>query len=545
MWKYKSQTLISMTGLAVGFICFALATIWIVYEMSYDSFYKNTSQLYVVYSPAARSQIGYSRMSTPHPLAAHLKETFPEIANAASLNPAQSNGKITVDGVEFPALIITVDSSFLTMFDVKILEGNREFLIPENRQLVAVTQEKARELFGFEHPIGKTVIRGSAELTIVAVVSGLSGQSNYAFDFIQPMMRMTSSDSRFVMFVNTVIELLPGTNIEAFEKKLYENETIFNEIFKSEKIKMKPITKVRYTDQEIEREVKFQHIIVFAISGLLVILCSLFNYLTLFVSRFRMRQKELALRVVCGASGGSLLAMLSVEFILTLLFSVSFGCIITLLLYKPFLTLSDISMNLSAIYRESLMYIAVVMLVSLLLFWLILFIFRRRTLNLSIRSSNKKLFRKASIVVQLLISVGFAFCTIVILKQMYFLHHTDELGFSYKNSGSFIVYGDNGEVLANQMKQTPEITEVIYQKGLTNLLPQSGRTSRDIVAWDDKSPDEEKISLEQMYVSPEFITFYDFRLLAGEMLTDADPESMVLLDENAVKAFGWHDPVGK
>ena len=29
------------------------------------------------------------------------------------------------------------------------------------------------------------------------------------------------------------------------------------------------------------------------------------------------------------------------------------------------------------------------------------------------------------------------------------------------------------------------------------------------------------------------------------MLTDADPYSMVLINESAVKAFGWHDPVGK
>ena len=63
---------------------------------------------------------------------------------------------------------------------------------------------------------------------------------------------------------------------------------------------------MRYTDPDIAREVKFQYIFIFAVSGLLVVLCAMFNYLALFVSRFRMRQKELALRVVCGASGGSL-----------------------------------------------------------------------------------------------------------------------------------------------------------------------------------------------------------------------------------------------
>jgi ABC-type antimicrobial peptide transport system permease subunit len=46
-------------------------------------------------------------------------------------------------------------------------------------------------------------------------------------------------------------------------------------------------------------------------------------------------------------------------------------------------------------------------------------------------------------------------------------------------------------------------------------------------------------------VTPEIIDFYEFQLIAGEMLTEADPASLVLLNESAVKLFGWHEPVGK
>ena len=46
-------------------------------------------------------------------------------------------------------------------------------------------------------------------------------------------------------------------------------------------------------------------------------------------------------------------------------------------------------------------------------------------------------------------------------------------------------------------------------------------------------------------VTPEIIDFYNFQLIAGEIITDADPESMILLNESAVKLFGWHNPVGK
>jgi hypothetical protein len=67
------------------------------------------------------------------------------------------------------------------MFDVKILEGNRDFLIYGSKN-IAITQQKARQLFGDESPIGNTVKIQNDELTISTIVSGMSKRSNYAFD---------------------------------------------------------------------------------------------------------------------------------------------------------------------------------------------------------------------------------------------------------------------------------------------------------------------------------------------------------------------------
>ena len=48
LWKYKTQTLISIAGLAVGFVCFSLAAMWIRYEKSYDSFYNDAERIYLI-----------------------------------------------------------------------------------------------------------------------------------------------------------------------------------------------------------------------------------------------------------------------------------------------------------------------------------------------------------------------------------------------------------------------------------------------------------------------------------------------------------------
>jgi len=220
LWKYKNQTLISILGLGVGFACFALATLWIRYEMTYDDFHKNAGQKYLVYRSTS-SQAGSSSF-TPLALGTYLKETFPEIVNAAWLTPNLGGNTVTVNGMVSPALLIRTDSSFFRIFNVKILEGSPEFLLPDSRK-VAVTRKKARQLFGKEQPIGKTVQIGANEYTISAVVSGMSKQSNYPFDFIQPF-RSDSWNPRsswlLIDAINTIIELLPGTDIAAFEKKL-------------------------------------------------------------------------------------------------------------------------------------------------------------------------------------------------------------------------------------------------------------------------------------------------------------------------------------
>ena len=49
--KYKTQNIISIIGLAVGF---AFSTLWIRYEMSYDSFHANADRIYRVHTNMQR-----------------------------------------------------------------------------------------------------------------------------------------------------------------------------------------------------------------------------------------------------------------------------------------------------------------------------------------------------------------------------------------------------------------------------------------------------------------------------------------------------------
>jgi len=534
LWKYKTQTIISIIGLAVGFTCFSLATLWVRYETTFDNFHKNAKNLYVATMPYSFAFNNAGKTLNFHSAVPPiLKETFPEVKDAISIAAWRSPYTYTIGEQTVDLYEVRATPSFMAMFDIKILEGRLDFT--DNTQ-VAITKEKAKALFGTESPIGKTLTLYE-EHTITAVISGYANQhSNFPFDILIPIPQHNQE-------WYCVLELHSNVNVEAFKKKLYEHKISY-ERGREEltNISLVALTDLRTEDPTKVREIKFQHIKLFALMGILVILCSLFNYLTLFVSRFKIRGKELALRVVCGASLWSLFSLLLAEFLITLLAAVLLGLMIINLVSPTFQKLSEIQMNVGSVYVELSLYILAIIVLTILLFAITLAIFRKYALNTTIRRTNNQMFRKISIVVQLIISIGFVFCTAIMIKQVRYLHNSSNIGFEYKNR-SFLIWNSKDEI-SDKMKQIPEITDVVT--GCLPLLPIM-MMSGDGVKWEGQTVADKDISMQQINISKAFADFYGLQLIAGEMPIDDELEQNVLINESALKAFGWHkdEAVGK
>jgi hypothetical protein len=537
MWKYKWQTFVSVVGLAVGFTCFAMAVLWIRYETTYDSFHKNADRIYSVYIPDPYSPIGITSHGS-YPMAGYLKKTFPEIKHSTSICNNLRTSTITYGDTKCAVKGIEIDSSFFSMFDVKIIEGNMDFLI--DRTKLAITEDKARQIFGNESPVGKEVTEGRNRAVICAVVTGWSGRrSNYSFDFLR-LMEPYSWDVS--LYCDALIELYPGVDVKAFRKKLGEHVVRRREGSEYTNISIIPVTEVYYKDPYITRDVQFEYVVVFAVAGSLLILCTLFNYLTLFISRFRLRQKELALRTVYGASGWSLFAMLSVEFVISLVVALALGLGFIDLVNPSFRAVSKVNLEVSAIFFESIIYLVAIIAVSLTVFFLTLAVFKRRTLNARIRS-NKKMFRKTSITAQLTVSIIFAFCALIILKQMYHLRNTD-LGFAFKNRGLVYVPTDynNIKMLNDKIKQIPEIEETL--SGYLPLLPERSN-GYHIYNWDGKPENANYMETLNVCISEQFIKYYELKLSEGEFLDENGETNEVMINESLMKILGWDKAAGK
>ena len=130
--KYKSQSIISIIGLAIGFTCFALSTLWIRYEQTYDTFHKGADRIYLVRVESYMSSSGISEI-TPYPLAGFLKATFPEVEDACNMQAWGMAFKYK--GKEYTSFKIGVDSATVNMFDFQLISGSRDFMLQNNNKL--------------------------------------------------------------------------------------------------------------------------------------------------------------------------------------------------------------------------------------------------------------------------------------------------------------------------------------------------------------------------------------------------------------------------
>ena len=107
-----------------------------------------------------------------------------------------------------------------------------------------------------------------------------------------------------------------GTDVAAFQKKLAVHEAKADprdphRVF--ENVRLIPLTQYHYSPINQTKSIKLYYLILFSVAGGLVILCSLFNYLSLFITRMQMRSREIELRKVCGSSIGGMFILFIVE----------------------------------------------------------------------------------------------------------------------------------------------------------------------------------------------------------------------------------------
>ena len=541
--KYKVQTIASVVGLTLGFVCFALSAVWVRYEQTFDSFHRGADRMYLLGSNSWRE----TGLSHRFLLAEELKETFPEVEDAAAYWYLEIPVMLSEDATEEVNLgCIRTDSLFVHMFDVRLMRGSWSFLnVPEE---VALTEEGALRLFGTTDVLGRTVYCQNKTYRISAVLTGWGQHTNFPFSIMLGMDQDEKNNTSYCDYYIS-LRLRAGVDTAALVTQMNNSSLKYkvSQRWDGKKcvLSLEPLTHCRYTVFQDKLSVSIFYIRLFSALGLLLIVLALVNFFSMSVSRMYLRRRELALRIACGSSRVGLTGLFLSELLLILSGAVLLGMILVEAMEKPFCMLSGIegSIRLSVVVCFLLL-AAVIFLMT----WGITAFYCNRIASRQLQPAaavrpGRFSFQKICLGVQFGICALVLFALSFLLLQLRHLTHTD-IGFERDGRATIYCYGSESlnERIIHELRRQPYVQEV---KKLYSLLPQRAHAGMAVSSWDGKLDNADPITLNAIPEGQEFIDFYGLRLIAGNTLITQGDTMSVVINETAARMMNMANPVGK
>ncbi|SDT29632.1 putative ABC transport system permease protein [Mucilaginibacter mallensis] len=445
IWKNKVFSTINIVGLAVGMAAFMVVMMFVSYEKSFDNFHtKNIYRLNEVQTIGQQNATQKVALSM-FPMGPSLKQEFPEIKSFTRVNWHQKY-QMTYDNKRvFLPQVFFVDSTFLKIFDFKVLRGDKVtgLLKPHTAM---ITEETAQKLFGDADPIGKVINHygdDTTTFTVTGVLANVPKNSQLQFDGLfsfstiyKPWMFNNWGGN----WLNTYLELAPGTNVAALEKKFpaYLKRHLQGDSWKYYQLFVLPLKDVHANSADIGLDyINYQKFDkkstrLFAIIALIVLVIACVNFINLSTARSAERAKEVGIRKSIGAHRFQLAIQFLGETILISLIALILALILVELALPYINNLSERSITLPIF--SSLGFIATIFagtvfigLISGIYPAIYLSSFQAvKVLKGSIQvGKNKSSLRNVLVVTQFASAIFLMIATIFVLKQLKFMQNQD------------------------------------------------------------------------------------------------------------------------
>ncbi|MBN1416690.1 MAG: ABC transporter permease, partial [Bacteroidales bacterium] len=156
--KNKAQSIISITGLAVGFSVFIMIGLYLKYEYSWDKHNELCDRIYRVQQKVNLTTGVEYWTQTQGAIARHLREHYPEVENSVVLREAwgeflsSSEVQTFYDGDGYYA-----EQSLFDIFTYEFVKGNKAACLLDPYSIV-LSEKMAGKLFPHEDALGKNIL---------------------------------------------------------------------------------------------------------------------------------------------------------------------------------------------------------------------------------------------------------------------------------------------------------------------------------------------------------------------------------------------------
>ncbi len=315
--KYKAQSVITIVGLVIGFIAFALSTYWYYWEHSFDTFHSSWKKTYAITTSGLLETRGaeHADLNQLHEEAKNYIVNLPEV----ELHCMTNDVLYTPDGNERSWIGMRVDSAFFRLFLCDLLEGTYCGNAYDDNSVI-LTQRVAEYLFGEEPCVGKLFkVNEKISFTIAGVMKNYPGNSNFRFDYL--LLGNPGYHSR-IKRMPTYIRVKDNAPIQSLRDKIssykMKQEDGRFDKFSEWTFNLCPLPDIHLTCSP-HLDTRFRNITILTVGGLLTFISALMNLLVLFISRQRAKLRYNSLYRTIGASTKGLIGKGMVELILCLL----------------------------------------------------------------------------------------------------------------------------------------------------------------------------------------------------------------------------------
>jgi putative ABC transport system permease protein len=563
--KYKGYSLINIFGLIIGMTCCLLILLWVQHEVSYDSFHSNVDRIYRI------GVDGYLGRSFRLPISSiptgpAIIEQYPEIESYTRLTRPQDVTLKYEEEEIFDIQMSSADSTFFKIFSYPLLIGNTRTILT-NPNTIVISEKLSNQLFFESDPIGKVVIiNGYQEYEITGVFKELPENTHLDFDALGSFETLYINDEisneRWLPFgVFTYLLLSPNINTRALEDKMItvikgtQLESILENTGGSLKFFLQPLNDIHlhsHLEAEFTVNGNITTVYIFSIIAIVILLMGCFNYINLSTALWSIRVKEIGLRKTLGASRKNLILQFLFESVIHCLIALFFSIVLITIIESEVNTFASISVDFNLFKIPWL--IPLLILFSIVIgilggFYPAFFISSYNPVNilkgLIFSGRNNSSFRNILIIVQFICSISLLIGTIVIYSQMRYVR-TKDLGFKK----DLIVYIPNlSEDIIN--KKTLIKDKLLTASGTKSITFSSsipGVRYMKGLFHPEGFNEEESQSMDMLSVDSDYMTTLGISLIEGRNFDrniSSDSSEAVIINETAMRKFGWTDPIGK
>jgi putative ABC transport system permease protein len=565
--RHKGYAFLNIAGLALGMAGAILISLWVRDELDYNRFHRKFDSLYRVEFDQDYSGKLFHVPVTPLPLAPALKESIPEIVDAARYLRIGEFLVRAGDKAFYEDNARVVDPSFLRMFTFPALEGDPIAALSAPDSIV-LTERAARRYFGGGPAWGRTIqLNNQRDVVVRAVIQDTPANSDLDFDVLIPYAYLTargllteSWDSNSII---TFVELGPGHDPSTVVSKIEEV------VGRHKKLDDLTFSLQPLADFHLRSYFGFEapggperYVSLFSIAAAIVLLIACVNFMNLATARSSRRAREVGLRKVVGARRSQVIGQFFGESIAFAGLALLAALGLAAALLPAFDKLTGKSLGFAALWcwpvLPGLAALAVVTGILAGVYpALVLSSFRpTQALKSGLGAGHRKaVFRRVLVTAQFAASVGLIVATVVVFRQVDFMRRQPP-GFDREHVVAIQVRGDNIKsfpALKKSLLQSPRVLGVTASTEKPSLIGSNS----DGVDWEGKDPNW-SLSTNMLYVGLDFPATIGAPIIAGRDFKPLDrpseqPEFLVnetlarLMDkESAVGTrFSYGGPQGR